>query len=154
MSVPATIAAGTWRSARGSVRRGRSRGPRVSRHLALVSAVPEAPRGFQEPSVFVERSAIARTPHGFQEPDVFDEALALLAPTGPVRPAVRMRRKRPSRRGRASVVGLLLSACLGLMGLLSPAGPAVAPVMDRPVVVVQPGDTLWSIALMAAPAVG
>jgi LysM repeat protein len=58
---------------------------------------------------------------------------------------------RLTRRGRAVLVGLLLLVA-GLAGVLvAPASQAADPIGARPTVVVQSGDTLWSIAARYAP---
>jgi LysM domain len=59
---------------------------------------------------------------------------------------------RLTRRGRLVLLALLL-ALAGLVGVLVAAstGEAAAPARPAPTVVVQPGDTLWSIAARYAP---
>ena len=59
---------------------------------------------------------------------------------------------RLTRRGRLALLALLLARA-GLVGVLVAAstGEAAAPAGPAPTVVVQPGDTLWSIAARYAP---
>jgi LysM repeat protein len=58
---------------------------------------------------------------------------------------------RLTRRGRVAVfVALLAAAAAGLIGV-STAGVAADAGKARPVVVVQPGDTLWEIAVRTRP---
>jgi LysM repeat protein len=61
-------------------------------------------------------------------------------------PAVRL-----TRRGRSVLLALLLAASTALAGLVGAPGQAAEPPKPAPVTVVQPGDTLWSIALRYSP---
>lgn len=58
---------------------------------------------------------------------------------------------RLTRRGRVVIFGSLLVLCGLAIALLAPSGNASAPIGDRPIVVVQRDDTLWSIAERVAP---
>jgi hypothetical protein len=58
---------------------------------------------------------------------------------------------RLTRRGRIVVLALLVGLLVGFFAAVAPPGGAAAPVGDRQVAVVQPGDTLWSIAERYAP---
>lgn len=59
----------------------------------------------------------------------------------PRNPPVRL-----TRRGRAVLFCLLLAAAGGLFTLVAVPGQAADPPSPAPVVIVQPGDTLWDIA--------
>lgn len=74
------------------------------------------------------------------------------APAGPARTPVRL-----TRRGRAAALALLLTATV-LAGFAFGSGPSRAsgeagPAGTHRYLVVQPGETLWSIARAAAPQV-
>ena len=71
---------------------------------------------------------------------------------GQGRPGRPGRGVRLTRRGRLVLLALLL-ALVGAVGVLVAAstGEAAAPVGPAPTIVVQPGDTLWSIAARYAP---
>jgi LysM domain len=56
-----------------------------------------------------------------------------------------------TRRGRVVVIALLVGLLVGIFAILSPPGRAANPSGSHPVAVVQPGDTLWSIAERYAP---
>jgi hypothetical protein len=58
---------------------------------------------------------------------------------------------RLTRRGRLVVVGLLVALLVGVFAIASTPGQAADPAGDNLVAVVQPGDTLWSIAQRYAP---
>jgi hypothetical protein len=61
---------------------------------------------------------------------------------------------RLTRRGRAVLLGLCLLLVSVVAGLVAPASRAADPVEPgevTPVVVVHPGDTLWSVAARHAP---
>jgi len=53
---------------------------------------------------------------------------------------------RLTRRGRIVRMAALILLAWGVMGLLATASRAADPAATLPVVVVQPGDTLWSVA--------
>src|SRR6266487_965633 len=59
---------------------------------------------------------------------------------------------RLTRRGRLVLLALLVALALSVVALAAVPGDAAAPPGGNPVVVVQPGDTLWSIAAKYAPA--
>jgi LysM domain len=58
---------------------------------------------------------------------------------------------RLTRRGRVLVVALLVCLLVGVFAIASPPGRAANPPGTHRVAVVQPGDTLWSIAERYAP---
>jgi hypothetical protein len=60
-------------------------------------------------------------------------------------------RLRLTRRGRVVLVALFLLAVGGLAAVLSPASRAADPAGPPAVAVVQPGDTLWSVAARHRP---
>lgn len=66
--------------------------------------------------------------------------------TGRSRPRLRL-----TRRGRLVLVVLFLAAVGGLAAILSPASRAADPAGPPAVAVVQPGDTLWSVAARHRP---
>jgi hypothetical protein len=94
----------------------------------------------------------------------FDEEVAMAAVTFPLgdrcalpgrRPAGRQARRVPvrlTRRGRVVLLALLL-LLTGVVAVLVAAstGEAATPAGPAPTVVVQPGDTLWSIAARYVP---
>jgi len=59
---------------------------------------------------------------------------------------IRPSRLRLTRRGRVLLVGLLLLLVAGVAAILSPAARGADPAGPAPTAVVQPGDTLWSVA--------
>jgi hypothetical protein len=59
---------------------------------------------------------------------------------------LRRGRVRLTRRGRAVAVGLLVLLATVAIALLAPASRAADPSGSLPTAVVQPGDSLWSIA--------
>lgn len=61
------------------------------------------------------------------------------------------RHVRLTRRGRVVVIALLVGVLAGLFAIVSPPGQAAHPSGSHQVAVVQPGDTLWSIAERYAP---
>jgi hypothetical protein len=71
--------------------------------------------------------------------------------TASASPAVRPARLRLTRRGRVVVVVLLLLIVGGIAAFLSPASRAADPARPTATVVVQPGDTLWSVAARHRP---
>jgi hypothetical protein len=68
----------------------------------------------------------------------------------PARPKPRLRL---TRRGRLVLVALFLAMVGGVAALLSPASQAADPASPPAVAVVQPGDTLWSVAARHRPSV-
>jgi hypothetical protein len=60
-------------------------------------------------------------------------------------------RLRLTRRGRLVLVALFLLTVGGLAAVLSPASRAADPAGPPPIAVVQPGDTLWSVAARHRP---
>jgi LysM repeat protein len=58
---------------------------------------------------------------------------------------------RLTRRGRLVLAGVLLVLLAGVFVLASSPGQAAGPAGESPVAVVQPGDTLWSIAERYSP---
>jgi len=62
-------------------------------------------------------------------------------------------RLRLTRRGRLVLVALFVLAVGGLAAVLSPASRAADPAGPPEIAVVQPGDTLWSVAARHRPSV-
>jgi len=60
-------------------------------------------------------------------------------------------RLRLTRRGRAVAIGFLVLLATVVIGVLAPASRAADPATPAPIAVVQPGDSLWSIAERHAP---
>jgi hypothetical protein len=80
-----------------------------------------------------------------------DVASAWSRVSGRRRVQVARPRLRLTRRGRLVLVALFLVAVGGLAAVLSPASRAADPAGQPPVAVVQPGDTLWSVAARHRP---
>ena len=59
---------------------------------------------------------------------------------------IRQPRLRLTRRGRVVLIGLFLLLVATIAVVLSPAARGADPTGPAPTVVVQPGDTLWSVA--------
>lgn len=71
---------------------------------------------------------------------------------GTVRSTVRQRPVRLTRRGRAVLVGFFVLAAVLVIAVLAPASRAADPAgAASRIAVVQPGDTLWSIAERHSP---
>jgi LysM repeat protein len=64
---------------------------------------------------------------------------------------IRQPRLRLTRRGRAVLVALFVLVVAGVVVLLSPAARGADPARPAETAVVQPGDTLWSVAARHRP---
>jgi LysM repeat protein len=64
---------------------------------------------------------------------------------------IRQPRLRLTRRGRVVLIGLFLLLVATIAVVLSPAARGADPTGPVPTVVVQPGDTLWSVAAKHRP---